>query len=233
MNIRFLLLFIFFQSIIIAQSQDILNTNLKDTLQVNFQADLKTSKDDSQTIPIGRYVEILEKVNRQLGSWTNSYGIAIMFLSALFTIMAILVAYSIYRQGKDYKKKFDDFLKDNQKAFDELIEEKRRILKLSEGTTSESIRKKEEELEKAPADQKSKVQEKINELINFRNYISHELVQDKTKLSTSIPTRKNNNLYICPYCGHATYYEPYLNTIHGSHEIFCSECQRSYTIKRS
>jgi len=57
-----------------------------------------------------QYVEILEKTNQQLGLWTNPYGLMVTVLTFFVTILAVVVAWAIYRQGADYKKKLEEQL---------------------------------------------------------------------------------------------------------------------------
>lgn len=66
---------------------------------------------DSQT---QTYIQILEKTNQQLSLWYNPYGLAVGILTALVALLAIIFAWVLWRQGKEYRDIFDKFLKDQR-----------------------------------------------------------------------------------------------------------------------
>ena len=67
-----------------------------------------------ESINTQNYIDILEKTNTQLSLWYNPYGLMIGILSILIAVLAILFAFILWRQGKDYKDAFNTFL-DEQK----------------------------------------------------------------------------------------------------------------------
>jgi hypothetical protein len=68
------------------------------------EATLSRSLDPAMVYP---YIEILEKTNQQLGLWTNPYGVMVGVLSFLVGLLAIGVAWMIWRQGKEFREQFE------------------------------------------------------------------------------------------------------------------------------
>jgi len=118
------------------------------------------------------YVEILEKTNQQLSLWYNPYGLMVGILTALVALLAILFAFILWRQGKDYKDAFQAFL-DEQK-------------KIADGEISKAISKAQEVLEDA-----SKKLEEIKDLKGqAREDLKKEIAEIK-KTKKSLETTSN------------------------------------------
>lgn len=71
--------------------------------------------DSSQSALIQNYQSILEKTNQQLSLWSNPYGVAIGILTAFIGILAILVAYAIYRNSKEQREFAKAFFEEQEK----------------------------------------------------------------------------------------------------------------------
>ncbi|HVV14867.1 MAG TPA: hypothetical protein VHD55_00440 [Candidatus Paceibacterota bacterium] len=61
------------------------------------------------------YLEILEKTNQQLSLWYNPYGLMVAVLTGLVAALAIVFAFILWRQQKEYKDAFKDFLAERKK----------------------------------------------------------------------------------------------------------------------
>lgn len=66
-----------------------------------------------------QYIQILEKTNQQLGLWTNPYGIMVGILTLMVALMAIVVAWYIWKNSKEQKDLFKEALAKYQKSLDE------------------------------------------------------------------------------------------------------------------
>ena len=70
------------------------------------------------------YVAILEKTNQQLSLWWNPYGIFVGALGALFTAGAVVAAYLIFRQSREYRATIDAAIADYRVVLDALLAER-------------------------------------------------------------------------------------------------------------
>jgi hypothetical protein len=68
-----------------------------------------------------QYQQILEKTNQQLGLWYNPYSLSISILTLLVALLAIFFAYIMWRQGKEYRQAFEDFLQEQKKTADSAV----------------------------------------------------------------------------------------------------------------
>lgn len=82
---------------------------------------------DAETIQ--NYQEILEKTNNQMSLWWNPFGLLVAILGVLFAILAIVAAFVIFRQSKEYKNLISKSLQDHKIALEKLIDEKNSYLK--------------------------------------------------------------------------------------------------------
>ena len=121
-------------------------------------------------------MEILEKTNNQLSVWNNPYGISVGILSALLAVLAIGVAFVLYKQSADHKhqtkeeetqrkKSFEIFLyssasslkainlhiEESKADYDKLIAEQKNKLDNADSKDIEEIRKQLDELKKEKA----------------------------------------------------------------------------------
>lgn len=67
------------------------------------------------------YIDLLERTNQQLGLWTNPYALMVAALAVLFTALAIVGAFVIYRQGQDHQKQIDRFLDNYRSVLDQFV----------------------------------------------------------------------------------------------------------------
>ena len=86
-----------------------------------------------------QYIDILEKTNQQLSLWFNPYSLMINVLGILIAVLAVVFAFILWRQGKEYK--------DNMNAF---LETQRRMLNV--------------ELKKVRANHKRLLEKQISEV---------------------------------------------------------------------
>lgn len=113
---------------------------------------------------LAEYVEILEKTNQQLSLWSNPYGILVGALGVMIAVLAILFTFILWRQSKEYKEAFNQFLEEQKKivdgeigkamieakkALDGQIESAKKKLKTVQGNAQEAVRKEIADLQKA------------------------------------------------------------------------------------
>ena len=118
-----------------------------------------------------QYIEILEKTNQQLGLWTNPYGLMVGALAVLFTVLAIIAAFIIYRQSKEYKEKLQTDREQYSQSFNEFLASQKAIIEKREkqaGQVEEKINKLLEEykkqLKESSTSQKKEIEKAIKNL---------------------------------------------------------------------
>lgn len=179
------------------------------------------------------YLSILEKTNSQLGLWTNPYGILIAILAVLFTIMTIIAAVIIYRQGKEYKQRQENIQHDYDKRLEEFLNEKKEQIQITEQSFKKIIDEYTEKLEKVEGDKKSEIKKTIDELNEYKNEI-------QTNITSSVPVI-SRNFHRCSKCGYGfeiiddnaynsqyiyAFQKPFLFSGSGKNErtVKCSKC---------
>lgn len=156
------------------------------------------------------YLEILQKTNQQLGFWATSSGAAVTVLTAFVAILAIAVAFTLYRQGRDYQLQLDRRLA----QYDDLIQAS---ITAMQGQADEMLEELKERAETAEGDELAKVQAKIEELKERRAglQVGNATMQVKgwpATIGTSARTRPGP---IGPY-----------------RTEVCSNCGSSYRVRR-
>lgn len=58
------------------------------------------------------YITLLEKTNQQLSLWSNPYGVLVAVLSFLVAFLAIVAAFILYRQSREYREIYQKALKE-------------------------------------------------------------------------------------------------------------------------
>ncbi len=135
---------------------------LKDTIVIFDTVVVIKHIPDDKTV--GIYQEILEKTNQQLNLWWNPYVLIISILSVFFTVMAIIAAIIIFRQGKESKRLIEDSMIKHKTALDNLIKEKQNQFKIYESSVNNLILEFTEKLKSAGEDQKQQLTEIISKL---------------------------------------------------------------------
>jgi rubrerythrin len=69
-------------------------------------------------------VAILEKTNQQLSLWWNPYGVFVSSLGVLFTIGAVVAAYFLFRQSREYRLTIDAAIADYRRVLDAMVAER-------------------------------------------------------------------------------------------------------------
>lgn len=77
----------------------------------------------NELIASKKMIELMEKTNNQMNLWYNPYAVIIGSLSLLFTIAAIVFAFIIYRQSKEYKDQIKSLINSYQTALKNLVED--------------------------------------------------------------------------------------------------------------
>jgi len=117
---------------------------------------------------IEKYIEIIEKTNGQLGWWLNISNFMITLLGVLVAVIAIFVGIAMWKNTKEQKDKFEEFLKSQEKLFTEKTkefeEENKKRREESRTALEELISEQQEKLNSAENDNKKEIQKFINEL---------------------------------------------------------------------
>lgn len=111
-----------------------------------------------------RYVELLERANSELSMRYNPYGIAVSALAVLFTVGAIVVGYTIFRQGSDYRNLITNSIAEYQTILNGFIAEKNQQMKAIQETLATQVKVLEKNLETATAAQKTEIEKEIKAL---------------------------------------------------------------------
>ncbi len=185
---------------------------------------------------INNYVSILEKTNQQLGVWSNPYGVAIGILSILIAIIAIGVAFALWRQSKEQKDRFNQFLADQEK----IIKLKNKSLEQVELKLNRLIRAYEEQLKSATKNNKKEIEEAIADLKKEKASIGAYIGPAAALGTISGPSIANydplqgvsfmaNNSTVCTNCGKRFSYSMDTDLLSsmvtiGSKAVYCSYC---------
>ena|GEM_PF-3362449 len=120
------------------------------------------------------YEQILEKTNNQLSLWWNPYGLFVAMLGVLFAGLAIIAAFVIFRQSKEYKDLINTSLEEHRIALINLISEKNDQLKNYEKSLDRSIIEYEKQLKTAGADQIDQISKFIQSLEEQKVFIDSQ-----------------------------------------------------------
>src|SRR5690606_18615284 len=114
---------------------------------------------------------ILEKTNNQLSLWYNPFGVFIASLGVLFTVLAIVVAFVIYRQSQEHRRLVEKSIRDHNVTFTNLITEHKNQLENSKANLDSIIAEYTLLFEAASDDQKQQFQNFISRLEEQRAFI--------------------------------------------------------------
>lgn len=117
------------------------------------------------------YEQILEKTNSQLSLWWNPYGLFVAILGILFAILAIIAAFVIYRQSREYKELINKSLEEHKAALDKLITEKNNQLENDKMRLDSLIMEYKEKLKTAGDENKKELKEFISKLEEQKEFI--------------------------------------------------------------
>lgn len=150
-----------------------------------------------------QYIQILEKTNQQLSLWANPYGIMLGILTLMVAIIAIVVAWYIWKNSKEQKDLFKEALVKYQKSLNDqagiFIEQK----KLEIDKTIQEF----EKLKESVTEEKK---------IEFQKIID-EYKKEKEKIyNTPVSVQYDNSHY-----GAFSAYATTLNPIKSTH---CTNC---------
>lgn len=117
-----------------------------------------------------KYLQILEKTNQQLGLWSNPYGIAVGILTGLVALLAIFVAYALWRNSREQRELSRKFFKEQGELAKKFFDEQEKIIrernvgmkKVQEGY--EGLIKEYEKKLKGPVKADKKVRKAIDDL---------------------------------------------------------------------
>lgn len=198
-------------------------------------ATISTAPDQYQVI-LNNYASIVEKTNSQLGLWTNPYGIMVGILTLMVAVIAIVVAWYIWKNSKEQKELFAEVLVKYQKSLDEqaalFIEKKKLEIdktiqefeKLKQSVTEE----KKIEFQKV-IDEYRKEKEKIyDEPVNVK-YDYNDYSQSFLAVNQMLSPIKSTH---CTNCGTFFKYKedsnPYTISLAsfggGARKVYCPKC---------
>ncbi len=121
---------------------------------------------------LDNYASIVEKTNQHLSMWVNPYGIMVGVLTLIVAIMAVVVAWYIWKNSKEQKELFKETLQ----SYQETLEVQAKIL----------MQQKQGEMD-----------EIIERLKKSQNSIDvQNLIQELKEKSSRIPLR-----FMCRKCG--------------------------------
>lgn len=186
-----------------------------------------------------QYISILEKTNQQLGVWSNPYGIAIGILSIFIAIIAMGVAFAIWRQSKEQKDRFNQFLADQEK----IIQLKNKKLEQVELKLDGLIRGYEKQLKSATKNNKKEIKRAIADLKKEKASIGAYIGPMAALGTISGPSIANYNpsqgvsfmastdSTICTNCGKRFSYSRGTDLLSsvisvGNKTVYCSYCGR-------
>jgi hypothetical protein len=112
---------------------------------------------------LNNYASIVEKTNNQLGFWTNLSSLAVAILSVIIAVIAIAVAFAIWKNSKEQKDKMIQFFSEQEK----IIKEKNTNIEKIESKFDKLISEYENKLKDIGTENKEskkQVQQVIDEL---------------------------------------------------------------------
>ena len=122
-----------------------------------------------------QYLDILEKTNQQLGLWSNPYGVMVAVLSFLIAVLAIVFGVILWRQGKEYQKKFDNFLnelKKNANVEFAKMSESRKLNKIAIKRFEKEINEKSKKLTTVTGKAKEKLEKEIRDIQEIKESLN-------------------------------------------------------------
>lgn len=176
---------------------------------------------------IQNYIDILEKTNQQLNPWYNPYGLMIGILTLLVALIAMGVAYALWRHSKEQRDRMNQFYTEQEK----MINEKNKQVQKVEEKLNDLIKEYEKQLKDSTKQGKKEIQRAIEELkkekAKIGAYIGPLTVSGGISTMSSSLSSDNIGLYglnrntsmICTQCGKIFYYKDSDNSIIGGDSI--------------
>lgn len=115
------------------------------------------------------YIDFLQRVNQQLGPLSNPYGIMVAAFGVLFAAGAIIAAFIIWRQGREYRRLLDGEIEKYRGVLDALVGEKVQEMKRQ---VEAAIASAEEQLTDATGEQKERLEGELRRLEAARKKLS-------------------------------------------------------------
>ncbi len=194
---------------------------------------------NSETQILNNYISILEKTNQQLSLWHNPYGVAIGILTLLIAVIAIVVAYALWRHSKEERDRINQFFSEQEK----IIKEKNENVQKIEGKLNELIKEYEKQLKDTKTRNKKEIQKIIDDLkkekASIGSYIVGRSAYEPITISPAASVRGFTDPYsvsfsrekfiFCTQCGKKFSYHPddYITSVHSILEeknIYCPYC---------
>jgi len=149
------------------------------------------------------YSALLEKTNQQLSLWYNPFAVIISSLALLFTVLAIVATFIIFRQGAEYRKILDAAIADYRDVLNDFIADKKTQLDNIEQYFNKKIRESEEKLAGATGAQKELIEDTIEKLRVERDSVKSTVTSTTTAipLSASIFGLPADRFHRCSKCG--------------------------------
>jgi hypothetical protein len=122
------------------------------------------------TIYSQQYLEILEKTNQQLSLWYSPYTLSISILTLLVAFLAIFFAYILWKQGREYKQAFNDFLQEQRGLARDEVE---KIRLEAKETLDITIKEQTQLLETTTGEARDKVEKQLIKLRNLNRELAY------------------------------------------------------------
>ncbi len=132
-----------------------------------------------------QYAVVLEKTNNQLSMWANPYGVMVATLSALFSFLAIGVAFVLFKQSSDHKKQVKEEQSERDKQFQSFLSSSSQAIESmnqkniadSKAEYDKLITEKLENLTNAKPDETVEIKKQLEELKKDRAKIASDMSQ--------------------------------------------------------
>lgn len=194
-----------------------------------------------ETQILNNYISILEKTNQQLNLWSNPYGLMVGVLTLLVALIAMGVAYALWRYSKEQRDRINQFFTEQER----IIKEKNENVQRVEGKLNDLIKEYEKQL-KSTTKNKKEVQKIIDELkkekARIGAYMGPVMVSGGMASTISSPVFSHDIIsygeksMICTQCGKSfSYYRdniykdnsilfaPYGTAFEGKN-VYCPSC---------
>jgi hypothetical protein len=165
-----------------------------------------------------RYFGVLQRTNEQLSLWWNPYGIMISMLGILFTILAIIVTFIIFRQSASYRAILNESIQSYQNIINKFLEDKRIEI-------ADKVKELEDKLVTADKKSKKDIQETLDGLKRQRDYINTQVSFGPTPMAGSFGT-----LTGFPGSAYGTNFG-YVSNALGDRLVTCPHCRTNFNSK--
>lgn len=183
------------------------------------------------------YLTLLEKTNQQLSLWSNPYGVLVAVLSFLVAFLAIVAAFILYRQSREYRELYQKALKEYEGALQEnlkktgidaetkiqlFIDEKTKEIETLSGDTKKEAKKIISDLKKEKDSISSRIQfaaidENQYHPLSFASQIRNPLTSDIMNIN-SYSALENS------YCSKCGTHNGGSQSIFKVSQRYCSNC---------